>query len=743
VWPSLDFIPRALDIVDSWAIIAGYGYSNIINKDYSDLGCLINLADLTQLSCVVINNETTYIVPSDIISFNDLYEMSVAICDQKILIGIHRLESVIVLVKTGISLTVTNTHTVFFSDSSSFGRGVAWVDNTTFAVLTYNSLQTSGSKSIIFVYNENSVNSTSPLYTFPNNQQIMGIRLLNPFFARLIITAKGNMVILTTRADILIIPIAPIGYTSTWIGTSALIYVFQYVPLPCIGGTHKNISGIGPCQICPPRTRNPGTLYSGANVCIPCSDDLPTSFCPRASLIDIDSSIVPSYSQAIDYPETSDTTDIEDILSQNVFQIGSELRCMIISPLFWTSVVGVLCLVIGLVMILLKRYQCITCMPYRNKVKRIFKHTDIIGEGELWFGGLATLAIIVLVAFSYWFSASFIQRYPIEQISESAIFACNPSLINTKFSTGLQLLALPKSADSQPIFTLLDQQKFQLTIELINTGFMCNNITAQENFIDLNYVRLSIECTRSISNAITSVTFPLPSHYSIVQINMTGPHWIGGIRLCIRGNGLIDKNSTLRELDFCEFYSTPNQTIGRKTVIPIIFVKNINMTHGFDTNDVNLYSGLWIPTFSSIALSDEVHYADAGNYLRYTSSLTVIQVTLDERPFFIKNIQEPIVRKAELIFHSLLFTSLCIELFAFMLLLMKLCLVPVVRWTEDSWKQCHNRSKNDHDSNETGTASYQTNHTKRENSIWQTNVNQRDSSSSDFEITSLQEITVL
>ena len=139
----------------------------------------------------------------------------------------------------------------------------------------------------------------------------------------------------------------------------------------------------------------------------------------------------------------------------------------------------------------------------------------------MWAGGLATLAIIVLISFSYWFSASFIRRYPIEEISEPATFACDQSLINAQFSTGLELLAIPKSEDSQPIFDLLDEQIFYLTVELINTGFKCNSITTQENLIGTKYVPLAIDCSQSISNATTSVTFPLPRHQTTVQINMS------------------------------------------------------------------------------------------------------------------------------------------------------------------------------------------------------------------------------
>jgi hypothetical protein len=176
--------------------------------------------------------------------------------------------------------------------------------------------------------------------------------------------------------------------------------------------------------------------------------------------------------------------------------------------------------------------QCIKC---RKQSKNIFKHTDIIGEGERLTGGLATLAIIVLISFSYWFSASFLRRYPIEKVSAPAIFACDQSLINAQFSTGLELLSLPKSKDAQPIFDLLDKQIFNLTVELINTGFTCSSINVQQNLIGTKYVPIENDCIESISNATTSVTFTLERHQTTLQMNISGPYWIGAIRLCIRG----------------------------------------------------------------------------------------------------------------------------------------------------------------------------------------------------------------
>jgi hypothetical protein len=723
VWPSTGFIPHAVDVADTWAVVAGYGYSDTIKKNYAALGCYVDLSVLKNASCVSLTSETTYLVPSNVISYNELYELSVAIRGRKVLAGVHRLSTVVTLQNLGSSLNVTNIYTLPYADASSVGRVVDWADDTTIAVLIQSPYETSWSKTQIFFYDVTSVTLTSPLFTFPNNQQILGSRLSRPSFARFGITVGGNMAILTDNADILIIPVSSVGNASNWIDTTDRVYVFYFVSKLCIGGTYKNRSSLGPCQICPPRTRNPGTLPSAVLRCIPCLNDFSNSFCPLASLADIDLSTIPTYSQAVAYPESPETTDIEDLLMKNVFQISLDPHCLLISPLLWTLIVSAVCAAILIFMTAIKILGYKQCIQCRNRTKNIFKHTDIIGEGEMWAGGVATLAIIVLVSFSYWFSGSFIQRFPIEDVYEPASFACDQNLVNAKFSTGLELLAIPKSQDSQPIFDLLDRQTFYLTLELINTGFQCSSITTQENLAGTKYVPLSMNCSLSIPNATTYVTFPLPKHQTTVQINMSGAFWIGGIRLCIRGKGQVNRSYTLRELDFCQFYSASNEAIGRTTYIPIVFIKNVNMTQALDTSDPIRYSGLWMPTFSTISLSDEAYYVEFGNYLRYTSSLTVIQIALDERPFLIKNIQQPIVRTAELIFHGLLFTSLCIELFAFSFLIFKLLIVPVLRWFVLLWKKCYHRHhKFDTSDGSTGT-SIRSNHSVKQDSIYKIDGN--------------------
>jgi hypothetical protein len=47
-----DFIPHAMDVADTWAVVAGYGYEDRVKKDYSTFGCFINLDVLNNLSCI-------------------------------------------------------------------------------------------------------------------------------------------------------------------------------------------------------------------------------------------------------------------------------------------------------------------------------------------------------------------------------------------------------------------------------------------------------------------------------------------------------------------------------------------------------------------------------------------------------------------------------------------------------------------------------------------------------------------
>ncbi|CAF4913170.1 unnamed protein product, partial [Rotaria sp. Silwood2] len=147
VWPSSGFIPHAVDVANTWAVVAGYGYFDTVKKNYAALGCFINLSVLINASCTSLTTETTYLVPSNVISYSELYELSVAIRDQRVVVGVHRLSTFVILKNLGSSVNVTDIYTLSYPDASSFGRVVDWADDTTIAVLVLNPDETSWSKS--------------------------------------------------------------------------------------------------------------------------------------------------------------------------------------------------------------------------------------------------------------------------------------------------------------------------------------------------------------------------------------------------------------------------------------------------------------------------------------------------------------------------------------------------------------------------------------------------------------------
>jgi hypothetical protein len=113
-----------------------------------------------------------------------------------------------------------------------------------------------------------------------------------------------------------------------------------------------------------------------------------------------------------------------------------------------------------------------------HRLECVFRHSDLIGNGEFWFGGLISFAVIVLISYGFLFGAAFVVKYPIET-STDAEFACDTSLRNAQFSSALQLLSTIKSDEQQPMFTMLDDQNFTMHVSFIQTGYTCRDIATQ------------------------------------------------------------------------------------------------------------------------------------------------------------------------------------------------------------------------------------------------------------------------
>ncbi len=188
-------------------------------------------------------------------------------------------------------------------------------------------------------------------------------------------------------------------------------------------------------------------------------------------------SFLRSISQAYPYPSLSSSVSFDDILMANTFSLETNpRRCLLISPFFWSLIALIVAFIILLIMGVL--YYSPTGRKHFQRLELVFRHSDLIGNGELWFGGLVSFAIIVLIIYVFWFGTVFVVKYPIESSSD-ANFACDTSLRNAQFTTALQLLATIKSDEEIPIFDMLNAQEFTMAITFVQTGYTCNSIRTQ------------------------------------------------------------------------------------------------------------------------------------------------------------------------------------------------------------------------------------------------------------------------
>jgi hypothetical protein len=80
---------------------------------------------------------------------------------------------------------------------------------------------------------------------------------------------------------------------------------------------------------------------------------------------------------------------------------------------------------------------------------------------------------------------------------------------------------------------------------------------------------------------------------------------------------------------------------------------------------------------------DENHMFISAEEHALSSNLTSTKLTvvISESSYYIKNRQLPIAKLREIIFHNLLFTIVCLEIFRLIILLYKLTILPLLNFT--------------------------------------------------------------
>ncbi|CAF1040639.1 unnamed protein product [Rotaria sordida] len=462
--------------------------------------------------------------------------------------------------------------------------------------------------------------------------------------------------------NLLIFNPTPPGFYPSIPGTGSIPFITS--EKPCLPGMYKDQSGINDCILCPTGTKNPG---NSAIKCLSCTSE---SFCSLGSVDEISHSALETVTQVIAYPESPESTIFEEILIHNMFHIGKG-HCLVVSPLFWTLIAAAIAILILIVVGIL---HCCTANPTSSRVRRIikwvFQKTDLIREGELWVGGLASFSLIVLVSFAYAFSNNYLKQYPIETSSDS-YFACDLSIRNAKFQTNLQSLAIPRAEAEKNMFHLLEQQNLTLNIDFINTLINCDIISLRALFgTTWSTIRWS---TCENVRSVLSLTIPLPFQLTSVEITLAGIQTIGALRIGLSGHSHEDELYHLKELNASQSFSKNGSLLAQTLPVALSLTKVINETLPMEGEEGN-FTGIYILTFTT---NSDSLFLSQDQYVQSTSSAIVLTLVISETPFYVKNVQQPIAKQAEIIFRTILFTVVCLELFGLVFILYKLILEPI------------------------------------------------------------------
>ncbi|CAF1529319.1 unnamed protein product [Rotaria sp. Silwood1] len=677
VWPANTiFMPMAADTDISYTIVAGFVINGpLFRVRATPTVYVISNSDLTVLATwsytAALNSWQSHLTYSNFKTWSNKYVMSVNINlddPSRILVGMPFLNIVFLLNVSLNGSNITLDSFVDNEDSKGFGKSVTWLSNSDAAILSSNYPRDDSSKIYLYRSLNNRSLPSLPSAIFPNLQQTLP-KTINVHFIRMISTPT-SLAILGIASEILLILSAPPGYfASTSLSiTDSILTVSQ--SMICMAGTYKMDSSIFPCSLCPSGSQNSGKLP--ASSCMICSSD---SFCPMGAVADINTSFLLPQLQSQVYPRSPEVTAFDEILLQNMFSTSSHEHCIFISPLFWVLFVIGIVFIILLGMGILKRYvRHPRGYEVRQHVKKIFRKIDLIDEGEMWVGGMVSLAIMVLLLFSYTFSAAFYLQYPSNNSAPST-FACDEIIRNVKYESGLQSLSITVSKEEQPMFDLLNKQHFILRLDLLNTIASCKSLSVQQ-ILGSTTSKVISTCTDSIG--ILTAAIELAYQKAIIKWILNDIALIGAVRISLSADEQENESYRLKKLDFSQtFYDDSNRTLAQTATINLKLTKAINETEPLRGHESS-FSGIWYPTF---AMSEEHVFISSDEYGTSANlTSTTLTIVISETSYYIKNRQLPIAKLREIIFHNLLFTVVCLEIFRLLILLWKLTMNPLLNF---------------------------------------------------------------
>ena len=467
-WPrNVTFYPCAIDLTETYTIVAGFVRNSIQSRVRATPTIYVmsnNFTILSSWSYTPANNswqaQLTY---SGIGSWDNRYTMSVKInsADSKrVLVGMPFINTVFMFVVENNGATIRLTSSADNGQQTGFGKSVTWMSASQAAILDW-SYTLDGKTFLtaeidIFTTINDTRIPTGLDAVIPNIHQATPLTITTEWI-RMVSTPASLAIMDVNGGTMMFLSERPGFYASTNLTDSSAAASMPVISRsrPCFPGTYKDQYGVQPCDLCPSGTRNSDA--SGAVTCLNCSAD---SFCPLGAIYENNATVLINRSQAYAYPRTPDMSVFEDILLNNMFTLGSTGHCLVVSPIFWILIL--LFVIFVLLVLMASMNLCMTRAKrekWRKTIKTFFRQADFVGEGELWLGGLATLAVALMTIMAYHFAISFMNQYPEEDVGPST-FACDPKLRNSKYSSSLQSLAVPITDSETGVVRLVGQAEF-------------------------------------------------------------------------------------------------------------------------------------------------------------------------------------------------------------------------------------------------------------------------------------------
>lgn len=404
------FIPTSIELQDTWGIIAFFQRQNSTSSKFRPT---IYYLDFTtcfttlNATCLKFTAPTTLpynlywqaqlAPPNDALdnNCNSLYSISLSInADKQLLIGVQFMNTVFrYKINSASSITSFGQRYPTTSASTGFGKAVGWLDADTIAVLS-NNLTIDYIKwysSAIELYPVTSSSSSFsnvilPYASCPTDRQQIWSGLNNRLINMLAVNGSGCLIYMDYFGKVHVIRPSDTGYYAHTEGalTDTNNTIAIAPNLRCSSGTIKNMSAYGKdifryCLLCPEGTYFAGNSSSTSNVCSVCNTTL--YFCPWGAVTALPLSVLDIYSQAQVYPQSPENDNFEDILLINMFNAEFPSHCLFNVPLLYGLIImGIGCLFL-LFMGILKLAK--KCRKQRRMIKKVFKQTDLIGEGEV------------------------------------------------------------------------------------------------------------------------------------------------------------------------------------------------------------------------------------------------------------------------------------------------------------------------------------------------------------------------